>query len=135
MWTPATRRQHSRDHLRYGSDLSDAEWEIIAPFMPAPARTGRPRQWPMREIMNAIFYVLRGGITWRLFPPWPTVYRWFAAFRDGSLFEKINHALVMADRERAGRDAHPSAAIIDRWDGCRPPQTASRCASMVIYEP
>ena len=43
MWTPATRRQHSRDHLRYGSDLSDAEWEIIAPFMPAPAKTGRPR--------------------------------------------------------------------------------------------
>lgn len=55
MWTPTTRRQHSRDHLRYGSDLSDTEWEIIAPFMPPPARTGRPREWPMREIMNAIF--------------------------------------------------------------------------------
>jgi transposase len=71
----------------------------------------------MRETVNAIFYVLRGGIAWRLlpsdFPPWPTVYRWFAAFRDGSVFEKINHALVMADRERAGRDASPSAAIID----------------------
>jgi transposase len=71
----------------------------------------------MREIVNAIFYVLRGGIVWRLlpsdFPPWPTVYRWFAAFRDGSVFEKINHALVMADRERVGRDASLSAAIID----------------------
>ena len=55
MWTPTTRRRHSRDHLRYGSDLSDAEWEIIAPFMPPPARTGRPREWPMREIMKAIF--------------------------------------------------------------------------------
>mgnify|MGYP001128852321 FL=1 len=71
----------------------------------------------MREIINAIFYVLRGGIAWRLlpsdFPPWSTVYRWFAAFRDGLVFEKINHALVMADRKRVGRDASPSAAIID----------------------
>jgi transposase len=71
----------------------------------------------MREIVNAIFYVLRGGIAWRLlpldFPPWSSVYRWFAAFRDGSVFEGINHALVMADRERGGRDASPTAAIID----------------------
>jgi transposase len=71
----------------------------------------------MREIVNAIFYVLRGGIAWRLlpsdFPPWPTVYRWLAAFRDGLVFEKINHALVMTNRERVGRDASPSAAIID----------------------
>jgi len=68
MWTPATRRQHNRDHLRYGSDLSDAEWENIAPFMPPPAKTGRPRRWTMREIMNAIFYVLRAGCAWRLLP-------------------------------------------------------------------
>jgi len=71
----------------------------------------------MREIVNAIFYVLRGGIAWRLlpsdFPPWPTDYRWFAVFRVHSVFEKINHALVMADRERNGGDATPSAAIID----------------------
>lgn len=60
MWTPTTRRQHSRDDLRYESDLSHAEWEIITPFMP-PAKTGRPREWRMREIMNAIFYVLRAG--------------------------------------------------------------------------
>ncbi|WP_375566669.1 IS5 family transposase [Oceaniradius stylonematis] len=117
MWTPAARRQHSRDHLRYGSDLSDAEWEIIAPFMPAPAKTGRPRQWPMREIMNAIFYVLRGGIAWRLlpkdFPPMTTVYGWFLRFRREGLFQTINHHLVMADRERAGREASPSAAVID----------------------
>lgn len=71
----------------------------------------------MREIVNAIFYVLRGGIAWRLlpkdFPPWQTVYRWFARFRDECLFEGINHALVALDRQRAGRDASPSAAIID----------------------
>lgn len=117
MWTPATRRQHSRDHLRYGSDLSDAEWEIIAPFMPPPARTGRPRLWTMREIMNAIFYVLRSGCAWRLlpkdFPPTNTVYGWFLRFRRDGLFETINHHLVMADRERGGREASPSAAVID----------------------
>lgn len=117
MWTPTTRRQHSRDHLRYGSDLSDAEWEIIVPFMPPPARTGRPREWPMREIVNAIFYVLRSGCAWRLlpkdFPPMTTVYGWFLRFRRAGLFETLNHHLVMLDRERTGREASPSAAVID----------------------
>jgi transposase len=117
MWTPTTRRQHSRDHLRYGSDLTDAEWAIIAPFMPPPARTGRPRLWTMREIMNAIFYVLRAGCAWRLlpkdFPPMTTVYGWFLRFRRQGLFETINHHLVMQDRERARREASPSAAVID----------------------
>ena len=117
MWTPTTRQQHNRDHLRYGSDLSDAEWKIIAPFMPPPARTGRPRRWPMREIVNAIFHGLRGGIAWRLlpkdFPPMTTVHGWFLRFRREGLFETLNHHLVMQDRERAGRQASPSAAVID----------------------
>src|SRR5215212_9761019 len=114
MWTPTTRQQHSRDHLRYETDLSDAEWALIEPLMPAPNRRGRPRARPLREIVNAIFYVLRGGIAWRLlsreFPPRTTVYRWFAALRDMGLFETLNHLLVMADRERVGREASPSAA-------------------------
>ena len=71
----------------------------------------------MREIVNGIFYVMRAGCAWRLMPsdlpPWGTVYRWFAAWRDEGRFEAINHALVMADRERVGREASPSAAIID----------------------
>jgi len=117
MWTPTTRRQHNRDHLRYGSDLSDAEWAIIAPFMPSPARTGRPRAWPMREIVNAIFYVLRAGCAWRMlpkdFPPMTTVYGWFLRFRRAGLFKTINHHLVMQDRERLGREVSPSAAVID----------------------
>lgn len=117
MWTPTSRRQHSRDHLRYGSDLTDSEWAIIAPVMPPSASTGRPREWPMREIMNAIFYVLRPGCAWRLlpkdFPPMTTVYGWFLRFRREGLFKTINHHLVMADRERAGREASPSAAVID----------------------
>jgi putative transposase len=117
MWTPTTRLEHSRDHLRYGSDLTDAEWAIIAPFLPPPAKTGRPRAWPMREIMNAIFYVLRSGCAWRMVPegfaPATTVYRWFVRLREDRVFETINHHLLMLDRERVGREASPSAAVID----------------------
>jgi transposase len=117
MWTPTTREQHSRTVTRYQTDLTDAEWHVIAPHLPKPCATGRPREWPMREIINGIFYVMRAGCPWRLvprdLPPWGTIYRWFAVWRDDGSFERINHALVMADRERVGRDASPTAAIID----------------------
>ena len=85
MWTPTTRRQHSRAKLRFGSDLTDGESSIIGPFLPPEAACGRKWAWPMREILNAMCYVLRGGIAWRLMPdsvpPWGTVYRWFACLR------------------------------------------------------
>ena len=68
MWTPATRRQHSRAGLRYASDLTDAEWQILEPLLPGSPRRGRRRAWPLREIANAIFYVLRAGCVWRLLP-------------------------------------------------------------------
>lgn len=117
MWTPTSREQHNRKALRYQTDLTDAEWAVIEPLMPAACRSGRRRAWPLREIVNAIFYVMRAGCPWRLlprdFPPWQTVYRWFAAWREASLFERINHALVMVERERVGRAASPSAAILD----------------------
>ena len=71
----------------------------------------------MREIVNAIFFALRGGCAWsvlpKCFPPWPTVYRWFARFRDDETWETINHHLVMLDRKRAGREHSPTAAVID----------------------
>ena len=117
MWTPTTRRQHNRKGLRYGSDLTDAEWVIVEPFLPPPSRTGRPRRWPMRELINAIFYVLRSGCPWHMvpdgFPPASTVYRWFMRLRDDGVFKTMNHHLMMRDRERTGRDASPSAAVID----------------------
>jgi transposase len=117
MWTPTTRQKHSRTVTRYQTDLTDTKWRVIAPHLPKPCAVGRPREWPMREIVNGIFYVRRSGCPWRLvpsdLPPWGTIYRWFAAWRDDGRFERINHALVMADRERVGGDASPSAAIID----------------------
>src|SRR5262245_16608780 len=117
MWTPVSRCQHSRKHLRYGSDLTDAEWAIISPLLPAPRRTGRPRRWPMRELVNAIFYVLRSGCPWRMVPtnfaPHSTVYRWFLRLRDERVFETINYHLLIRDRERVGREPSPSAAVLD----------------------
>src|SRR5215213_6590088 len=117
MWTPATRRRHSREHLRYASDVSDEEWALLEPHLPAPCLTGRPRAWPMREIVNAIFYVLRSGCAWRLlpdsFPPRQTVYGWFLRLRDDCVLERLNHHLVMLDRARSGRAASPSAGVLE----------------------
>jgi putative transposase len=117
MWSPATRRNYSRNGLRYETDLIDAEWALIKLLLPGPHARGRPRRWPVREILNGIFYVLRGGIAWRLLPsdlpPKSTIFRWFSLWRDTGLFETINHLLVMADRERAGREASPAAAVLD----------------------
>lgn len=85
--------------------------------MPPPVRTGRPREWPVREIINAIFYVLRAGCAWRLlpkdFPSMTTAYGRFLRFGHEGLFETINHHPVMLDRERVRREASPSAAVID----------------------
>jgi transposase len=113
MWTPTTRRQHSRAGLRYETDLTDAEWAIVEPLLPEPASCGQPPLWPMREILNRIFYVLRGGIAWRLLPkdlpPKSTVFGYFSRWRDTGVSLRINHHLVMADRERVGRDASLAA--------------------------
>jgi len=133
MWTPTTRQQHSRPVTRYQTDLTDAEWRVIAPHFPKPCATGRPRAWPMREIINGIFYVMRAGCPWRLLPndlpPWATIYRWFAAWRDDGRFERINHALVTADRERVGRDATPRPRS-STARASRPPRPAARAVTM-----
>ena len=98
MWTPTTREQHRRKTGRYQSDLTDEEWQVIEIYLPSARATGRPRAWPMREIIDGIFYVMRAGCPWRLMPsdlpPWETVYRWFATFRDQGRFERINRRAV-----------------------------------------
>jgi transposase len=117
MWTAITRAQHTRDGLRFASDLTDPEWAVLEPLLPPPATTGRPPTWPLRELVNAMFYVLRGGMPCPMLPPCvpprQTVYGWFAAWRNAGVWQSINHRLVMVDRERAGREASPSAAVID----------------------
>lgn len=117
MWTDITRKRHSRSGLRYPSDLRDAEWALIEPMLPPARGGGRPRTTDLREVMNAILYLATGGCQWRMlpkdFPPLSTVQRYFYAWRDMGLWQTINHMLVMAAREIAGREASPSAGVID----------------------
>ena len=102
---------------RYPTDLTDEEWVQIAPLMPPRARTGRRRAVDLREVLNALRYLVRTGCGWRLlpkdFPPWQTVYWWFRRFVEIMLFRTIHDIAVMIDRERAGREASPSAGVID----------------------
>jgi putative transposase len=128
MWTPSTRQQHSRTVTRYQTDLTDAEWRVIAPHLPKPCATGRPREWPMREIVNGIFYVMRAGRAWRLvpsdLPPWGKIYRWFAVWRDDGRFERINSNTRLmvsfpTSPAPAFREAH-SAPKLDRPKSCHP---------------
>lgn len=90
---------------------------MIASLLPQPSQRVRRPAWPLREIINAIFYVLRGGIPWRLIPkdlpPKSTVFGYFCRWRDTGVFTLINHRLVMMDREQTGRRASPSAAVLD----------------------
>jgi transposase len=99
------------------SDLTDAEWALLAPYLPPPSSVGRPRRWPMRRIVKAILYLVRGGLPWRMlppcFPPVSTVRRWFYLWRDNGLWQTLNHALLMVMRETQGREASPSAGVID----------------------
>jgi putative transposase len=117
MWTPAARAQLARDHQPYATCLTDAEWALVVPVLPLPSGRGRPRLWPLRLVVDAILYVLRTGTAWRHlpreFPPWATVHRWFLRLAQAGVFERLCHRLVMADRERSGREASPTAAVID----------------------
>ncbi len=100
----------------YPTDLTDAQWAILAPFF-APAWTGRPRTNDIRAVVDAIFYVLRGGIAWRAlpheYPPWPSVYYYFRTWRDDGTWDEVSQALRRRDRVRVGKDPEPTAAIVD----------------------
>ena len=116
-WTDTTRSQYNRDRLRYPSDLNDKEWELVAPFIPAAKAGGRPRTTDMREVMNAILYIAGGGIQWRMlpkdFPPVSTVRYYFYHWRHIGFWQTVNHILIMATRELEGREASPTAGVID----------------------
>ena len=116
-WTEITRRQYRRDGLRYASDLTDEEWRSIAPHLPAAKPLGRPRETDLREAVNAMLYVLTTGCQWRFlpsnFPPYTTVRRFFYRWRDDGTWRRINHHLLLVARGAMGREASPSAGVID----------------------
>jgi transposase len=101
----------------YPSDLTDRQWRRLEPHLPAARPGGRPRSADLREVVNAILYVLRNGIVWRAlphdFPPWPTAYWYFRAWRLEGTWETIHAALREDVRLADGREATPSAAILD----------------------
>ena len=102
---------------RYPSDLTDAQWRLLAPLIPPAKPGGRPRSADVREVVNAVLYVDRNGVTWRAlphdFPPWRTAYHYFRAWRLDGTWERLHDALRDRVRARAGRAASPSAAVID----------------------
>ena len=112
-------RRAGRGARGYPSDLTDAQWQVIAAHLPpeVPGRRGRPRVWPLRQIIGAILYVDRAGCAWRYlpadFPPWQTVYGYFAAWRDDGTLTRLHDALRAQVRTAAGRNPEPTAAIID----------------------
>ena len=116
-WTDTTRQDYCRRELRYASDCRDEEWALIAPFLQPISRVGRPREVEMRDVWDAIQYLASAGCPWRLlpsdFPPVSTVQYHFYRLRDSGVLDVINEALVMAARVVDGRDAEPTAGVID----------------------
>jgi putative transposase len=102
---------------QYPTDLTDGEWEWIEPYVPQPKPGGRPATHPRRMILNAIFYIVRGGCAWRLLPknfaPWPTVYGYFRQWVRSGLWEELNHLLGELLRVQGRRAPTPTAAILD----------------------
>lgn len=103
--------------MGYASDLSDTEWRIICPLLPKSKAGGRPRTTDPRAVVNAIFYVLRSGCSWRMlpqdFPPHQTVYMYFKQWKKDGVWERVHDALRRRVRRREGRKKSPSAAIVD----------------------
>ena len=117
MWTETTGQQYRREDLRYASDMTDAEWALIEPHLPAAKRLGRPRCVPLPGIVEALLYLLRTASPWRLlpreFPNRSTVQRYVYAWQTAGLWKTINFLLLQQAREPAGREASPSAGVID----------------------
>lgn len=120
MWTSEQQERlasKAKVKKRYPTDMSDEEWGCMEPLMPVPACTGRPRKVDLREVINALRYLVRTGCEWRMlprdFPPPATVYYWFRRFMRRMLFRTIHDVALMLDRERCGKAADATAAIVD----------------------
>ncbi len=107
----------ARQRLAYTTDLTDEEWQLLKPLLPPEKSGGRPRKYAIREVINGIQYVLRGGCAWRLMPHdlphWQTAYQTFRAWRRDGTWVRIHDQLRERVRTRMGRHPQPSAAIID----------------------
>ena len=101
----------------YPTDLTDAQWEVLQPLLPPAKATGRPRALAMRLIINAIFYVVVGGIQWRMlpreYPNWHSVYYYFRQWREDGTWQRLHDTLHAHERERLGRHKHPTAGCLD----------------------
>lgn len=102
---------------RYPTDLSDSQWMIIQEFIPAAKSGGRPRSLEMREVVNAVLYVVVGGVQWRMlpkeYPPWSSVYWYFAQWRESGAWQRIHDSLRALLRKRSGRHKHATAGCLD----------------------
>lgn len=116
-WTKITRAQYLRNGLRYASDMTDAEWRLIARKLPGRRRLGRPRTVNLRKVVEAILFILSTGCQWRAlpreFPPYSTVQGYFYTWRDTRRWHRIVKALVRQARRKLGRKPTPTAAVID----------------------
>jgi transposase len=117
MWTKENRTRYDRSALRYPSDLTDREWLVLAPLIPPAKHGGRPREVDIRAVIGGLLYVLETGCPWRHlpkdFPPKSTVHSYFELWAWDGTLESIHDALYVALREHEGREASPSAAILD----------------------
>ena len=117
MWTTENRCRYDRSHLRYESDLTDEEWAAIEPQIPPAKRGGNRRTVNLREVVNGLMYILSTGCQWRALPkdlpPKSTVHDYFDRCRYDRTLERMHHALYVKCREQSGREASPTAAVID----------------------
>ena len=116
MWTNENRAKYNRDKLRYPSDVTDEEWAYVEPLIPRAKRGGRRREADMREVFNGVMYVLSTGCQWRYLPkdlPPKSTVRYFCDWAWSGTLDRIHDALYVKCRERAEREASPTAAIID----------------------
>jgi transposase len=117
MWTAENRGRYDRSHLRYPSDVTDEEWALVAPLIPPAKRGGNRRHVDVREVVNGLMYILSTGCQWRAIPKdlpaRSTLYDYFELWSWDGTLERVHYALYVACREREGRQASPTAAIID----------------------
>lgn len=117
MWTIENRARCNRDRLRYPSDLTDEEWGHISALIPPAKRGGRKREVDERDVLNGIMYVLSTGCQWRYapkdFPAKSTLHRYFDRWEWDGTLERLHHALYVKCREHMGREASPTACVID----------------------